>query len=1020
MLLGGLACATLGYAAETKPSSSPAIRDLARPTDEELRAFLTPEPRKSPAESLKTFEVARGFNVELMAAEPMVYDPVAAAFDEDGNLYVGEMRDYPYPGLKQSNHTPRFPGDTFQEDEYAAPRAGKHAPTKPGDKPLGSVRLLRDTDGDGKFDRATVFADGLLWTCGIAPWKGGVFVSAPPDIWYLKDTNGDGVADVREKVFTGFGTRNQQAMLNNLHFGLDHRIYGSTAGNGGEVRPGNDSTATPVALAGYDFRFAPESRRIERTTGTRQFGLAFDDWGNRFLCTQNAPCFHVVLPLHYLERNPHFTPRQTIASTTPVPTPIYRISPVEKWRFLQSSRATALSEVAVKEVAGVSHHVVDACAGITVYRGGAYPNEYYGNVFIGDSVSNLVHRRVLVPHGATFKSERADANTEFLRSSDLWFRPVNFMNAPDGTLWVLDMSREYSESINIPPDIERHMDLTTRDQGRIYRIAPRGFRPPAPPRLSRASMAELVAGLESPHGWWRDTAHRLIFERQDKSAIPALEQIAMQSAFAPARVAALWSLHGLDALTDETLASVLSDAPAGVVENAIRLAESRVDRSAPLREKISQLVSHSSPRVRLQVAFAVGECRAWNQVALLARLADENLDDPWIQSAILSSAAGCGGALFDALARNLDFPRHAAALEFNRQLATMIGAQNRSADVSHVIGRLAEIRKRDVTLPLASALADGLKRAGTSLAAADSRGQLKKLLQGAPQLALDAQQPGAVRRAAIEAIGLLPYADAAPALRSLMDAKEPEPLQLAAIAALGQFHDAGVGTDLMDRYGSVNPAARARAVDALLQRPERLDALWRAFETKAIRPADLSARQRDLLRKHRDAGVRERALRLLGSPNPATREDVYRRLLPALQLSGVGARGRTTFEARCAACHQHAGLGHDFGPDLTAVRTGGKEKLLASIVDPNREVLPQHFIVSIETKDGESVGGLIRNETATTVTLRQPGGTEKTVSRAAIVSLKTLPQSFMPEGLEAGLSAQDMADLIQFIFEPTH
>jgi glucose/arabinose dehydrogenase len=217
-------------------------RDPARPTDAELKSFLTPEPRKTPAEALRMFETAAGFHLELVAAEPMVYDPVAAAFDEDGNLFVGEMRDYPYPGPEAVHHNPRFPGDSFREDEYDAPRSGKHRPTRPGDKPLGSVRLLRDTDGDGRFDRATVFADGLLWVCGIAPWKGGVFVTAPPDIWYLKDTNGDGVADVREKVFTGFGTKNQQAMLNNLQFGLDHRIYGSTAGNGGDVRSANDPT----------------------------------------------------------------------------------------------------------------------------------------------------------------------------------------------------------------------------------------------------------------------------------------------------------------------------------------------------------------------------------------------------------------------------------------------------------------------------------------------------------------------------------------------------------------------------------------------------------------------------------------------------------------------------------------------------------------------------------------------------------------------------------------------------------
>ena len=163
----------------------------------------------TPDEALKTFETVDGFRMELVAAEPMVQSPVAASFDADGNLYVAEMRDYPYK-------------------------------PKPGKTPLGTVRLLRDTDGDGRFDQSTVFADGLLWAAGIAPWKGGVFVTAPPDIWYLKDTDGDDRADVRKKVYTGFGTQNQQAMVNNLAWGLDHFIYGAASGNGGTIRPGDD------------------------------------------------------------------------------------------------------------------------------------------------------------------------------------------------------------------------------------------------------------------------------------------------------------------------------------------------------------------------------------------------------------------------------------------------------------------------------------------------------------------------------------------------------------------------------------------------------------------------------------------------------------------------------------------------------------------------------------------------------------------------------------------------------------
>jgi putative membrane-bound dehydrogenase-like protein len=1019
MLIAAQFAPAWSHAAAPGRIDSTVIRDPAHPTEQELRAFLTPAPRKSPAEAQKHFQAVDGFRMELVAAEPMVYDPVVAAFDEDGRLYVGEMRDYPFPGTKQSQHSPRWQGDQYSVDEYTPASASRRPITKAGDKPLGSIRLLQDRDGDGTFDESTVFADGLLWVAGIAPWKGGVFASAPPDLWYLKDTDADGKADVRIKVFTGFGTRNQQAMVNNLQFGLDHLIYGSTGGNGGEIRPGDDPAAFPVSVTNHDFRFAPDSARLERVTGTRQFGLTFDDWGNRFLCVQNAPCFHVVLPLQYLERNPYFTPRETIFRTSPVPTPLFRISPVERWRQLQSSRALAESETPGTTKAGVSHDVVDACAGVTIYRGGAYPKQYYGNVFIGDSVSNLVHRRMLVPHGVTFKTERADPNTEFVRSSDIWFRPVNFVNAPDGTLYCLDMSREYSESINIPPDIDRHLDHTTRDQGRIYRMAPAGFRSPRPPQLSRAPTAELVAALGSPHGWWRDTAHRLLFERQDQAAVAALERLVREHAAAETRVAALWSLHGLQSLRDELLTSALGDVHPGVRENAIRLAEPRLDASAEVRARIQALVSDPSPRVRLQAAFTVGQSRQWDQVALLGRLARENVEDSWIQSAILSSAADCSGKLLGALLTAPKLHDGAAGLEFLRQLALVIGAQNRPAEIAAVVDGIVSSKDLSTVLPVASALAEGLKRAGTSLRAVDARGRVALLLPQARAIAADTAQPSGTRRAAIELLVLVPYVDAAPTLLAVLDRKEPEPLQLAAVAALDQFSAPTVPSELLRRHRSLAPAVRSRALDAIVQRSDRLSALWAAFDQKLLAPADLSARQRDLLRNHRDAEVREHVTRILGAVNAASRQDVYAAFVPALQLSGNPTAGKTIFEQRCAGCHQLAGMGHEFGPDLAAARTGGKPKLLASIVDPNREVLPQYFLSTLELKEGESVSGIIRHETTTTVTVRQPGGTERTVSRAEIAAIKTLPQSLMPEGLEAGLTHQLMADLLQFILGPS-
>ena len=434
--------------------------------DEDLREFLKPLPAASPDEALKTFEAVDGFTLQLVAAEPLVQSPVAAAFDADGNLYVAEMRDYPYK-------------------------------PKPGGKPLGTVRLLRDRDGDGRFDESHVFADGLLWAAGIAPWKDGVFVTAPPDLWYMKDTDGDGKADVRQKIFTGFGAQNEQAMVNNLAWGLDHKIYGAASGNGGTIRPAGVPDARGVSVDHNDFRFDPVTRSFEPVSGSDQFGNTFDDWGNRFICDESHPLSQPVLPIEAIEHNLLFAAPSAVQDIMGGSVPIFRISPIERWRQIRSSRRIAHGTRSA-ESAGASHHVVDAGAGVTIYRGSAFPAEFYGNAFIGDAQNNLVHRRILVPDGPSFRAIRGprERATEFVRSSDNWFRPVNFVNAPDGTLYVLDMSREVIEAIHIPLDVVKFLNLKRgRNQGRIYRIAPPGFHYTAPPRLSHLSTAGLVDAL---------------------------------------------------------------------------------------------------------------------------------------------------------------------------------------------------------------------------------------------------------------------------------------------------------------------------------------------------------------------------------------------------------------------------------------------------------------------------------------------------------------------------------------------
>src|SRR5438046_5259496 len=332
---------------------------------------------------------------------------------------------------------------------YVAENADYPYRPEAGERPRGKIRLLKDHDGDGYYEESHLFADGLLWPAGVAPWKGGVFVAAPPDIWYLKDTNGDGKADIREKVYTGFGIGGSQYILNNLQWGLDHKIYAAVAGNGGNVFRPEVPDQKPISVRRRDFRFDPVTMDFESISGGKQFGNSFDDWGNRFLCTQDTAVYQVVLPQRYLERNPFLSAFDSTPRLLPGGAPVFRRSPIETWRAIRSCRRLPAKKGSPND-SGVSDHVLDGVAATRVARGGAFPERFYGNIFCGDAQNNLVHRRSLTPDGVLFRSARLDQGTEFLRSKDNWFRPVNFVNAQDGTLLVLDMCREILEAVHLP------------------------------------------------------------------------------------------------------------------------------------------------------------------------------------------------------------------------------------------------------------------------------------------------------------------------------------------------------------------------------------------------------------------------------------------------------------------------------------------------------------------------------------------------------------------------------------------
>lgn len=986
-----------GRPSDIATDASTTIDPTARQhTDAELQAYLQPVPPKPFEEFMKSFETVGGFEMQPVAREPLVYDPIAAAFDENGQLFVCEMRDYPYK-----------------------PATGK--------KPIGAVRLLRDVDGDGDFDESHVFAEHLLWAGGVAPWRGGVFVAAPPDIWYFKDTDGDHCADIRRKVFTGFGTQNQQAMLNNLVWGLDHKIYGSTAGNGGKIRcvelpaGGKPTSDEQIDVSGRDFCFNPETGEFESITGTMQFGNTFDDWGNRFICSQSEPLLHAVLPQRYLVRNPYLLVPTALHNIVPGPVPVFRSSPIERWRIIRSSRRIAHGERSATS-SGASHHVVDAAAGVTVYRGGAYPPEYYGNVFVSDPQNNLIHRRTLTPDGVTFKSERADANTEFVRSSDLWFRPVNLVNAPDGTLYVLDMSREILESIHVPADVAKFLDFTSgRERGRVFRLAPPGFQYPGPPRLGEATTEQLVAALESSHGWYRDTAHRLLFERQDPSAVAPLRRMLTSGRLPQARPHALWSLAGLDALTTDDLQAALEDKHPAVREHAMQLAETKLEVAPALVEAITMQADDELPRIRFQAAFSLGQSTDERAGKALAKLARLSASDPWIRTATLSSASPLAYGLLEQLLFDDTFRATAEGRECISQLIFLVGARHQTAEVHGLLRQVAEHKPLPDFTPrqVLLALGRGLKQRGIGLhATSDMPPVVAAYIQEAIQTArADAnREEGDVepRRQAIELLGLATFQESGETLTELLDVKQPQSVQTAAVRALAGYADAEVGSLLLARWTEYVPGVRAAVTSAMLDRPERTRQFLETALAEEISLSHLDTIQRSLLFEHPDAEVRALAAKLFDN-SASSREEVIAAYSSMPETTSDRQRGELVFRRECMSCHKIGDIGTAVGPDLTSSAARDRDGLLMHVLDPNRNVPPNfenYVCIDIE---GRVTTGILAAQTATSITLRRQQNESTMILRANIDELSSTGKSLMPEGFEKTIGREEMADLLTYL-----
>ena len=957
----------------------------------------------SPVEALQSFQLADGFRLELAASEPHVADPIAIDFDENGRLYVAEMRGYPFD-------------------------------PPPGGGAAGRIRLLEDLDADGVFETDHVLADRLHWPSGIACWNGGIFVTAAPDIVYLKDTTRDGVADVRRTVFTGFGTDKSEDIVNNLRWGMDHWIYGTTSYNGGTVRHAERTGDSEVPLGSNDFRFHPVTEVIEAVEGTRgDFGNAFDDWGNRFGSNSGSPVIHAVFPLRHVVDG--MEPPQMAASILESDRLVFPISDPEPWRvarkthwsrWVNTTHEMRAQRFPPRELASQGYFT--GGAGLGIYRGAAYPPEFQGNAFTPEPAGNLVLRTIVERSGVTFRARRATAGKEFLASVDSWFRPVNFANGPDGCLYLVDMYREVIEDPSaIPDEILEHIDYYTgQDMGRIYRIAPADFARGSSPQLAEASVSELVALLDHEDGWWRATAHRLLFERRAAGAAAALKASARRSRSPQGRLHALWSLEGLGQLDEGTLLAALADRHPALRQNAVRLSESRFASSSALRAKVASMASDDDAAVRFRVALAVPAIDRGDASPILASILRRDPGDEWIQAAVFAGARQDSLALLDLLLRSDSFMANPDSAGAVKQLAGNVAAKE---SPEAMLALLSATRKpsgpysRRIRMAAASGIAQGLERTGTSLRAMRDnpaspalRAAIAQVLAEAPAVALD--RDGANVSDRTEAIFLLSWAPqeaALGALSALLSPDEPAGIQLAAVRSLAAHGGQEVGQILVRSWRTYSPAVRREAVEVLFSREERLQPFLDALASGAVLAAHLDPARRTALLDHPRQDIRMRARQVLASFEASSPEDVIREYRSAVAAEGDAGRGAEVFERECATCHRLGGTGNEVGPDLAERASSSREELLVDILDPNRSVQSNFVNYRLDALDGSVLTGILARESARSVTLRRGEGIEDIVARSDISSLTSMGLSLMPEGLEDEIEPAEMADLLSFV-----
>ena len=965
----------------------------------------------APADSAQHLVTMPGFTSTLWAAEPDLLKPICMAWDERGRLWVAETVDYPNE-------------------------------LQPRDQGRDRIKVCEDTNGDGKADRFTVFAEGLSIPTGMVFARGGLIVVENGRTLFLRDQDGDGRADERVVLFSGWGMGDTHATASNLRWGPDNWIWGVVGYSGfdGEVNGKRIKFGMGV------YRFRPDGSELEfvRSSNNNTWGLGFSEEGTVFGSTaNNNASWYMAIPNRYYEAVSGWTAgrMETIADKQdfyPVTTDVRQVD---------------------------AHGRYTAGAGHALYTARNFPAEHWNrSAFVTEPTGHLVGLFRIDAQGADFVARNQKS---FLASSDEWCAPIMAEVGPDGALWVLDWYNYIIQHNPTPHGFKNgkgnayETPLRDKRHGRIYRVAWDKARKVAPIDLSKSTPAALVQVLRNDNQLWRLHAQRLLVERGDTSVVPALTRLARDPAIDPVGLNvgaqhALWTLAGLGANTQPDARKAIHEAlrhRSAAVRRAAIAALPR-DGSGSSALGAQRLAEDADPQVRLAALLAYSEMPASDSIGNLAwnvLREERNASDRWLPHAVTSAAArhhqgflkaaiqppkaGAATPVAESVRAVLrTVAQHQAATAPAEAMETTLALEGAAPAVAAAIldgfvagwnpatpPTLGDARRKALET-LAGKLDDAARG---SLIALGDRWNQRDLFAAqveATAKALTGQLAGALadpERIALarRLVSLDDRRESIRAILALVTPQTPPSLAAGLIAAAGSSRQPATAEELLGAFPSLTPAARRAAIAALVRRAEWATTLLAAVESGRLDRSDLAWDHWDQLRGHPDKAVAAKATQVEGRKNARTSADMeatVQRLLPLASRTGDAERGRKAFETTCMVCHAFNGRGQHVGPDLTGMGTRPKAELLVEIIDPNRSVEANYRLWTVVRRDGDSVSGRLDAETATSVDILDTTGQKHSIQRKDIARIESSQQSIMPSGFDQ-LPADDLAGILEYI-----